>query len=112
MARYVIWSIEHQAWWPISRMGYVETLAAAGRFSFAEATAIVTSANIVKTNECMIPVEALILEAIIEPPARLAPNHPDCICRNPHCGHRASQHVGPDSACLEAGCSCGPGGWR
>jgi hypothetical protein len=36
---------------------------------------------------------------------------PDCDCRNPRCGHKASMHVGPGGACLEEGCQCGPGGW-
>lgn len=57
---YVIWSIEHQAWWPASRMGYVEILALAGRFSYAEAAAIVERANYPPGtfHECMIPVDA------------------------------------------------------
>jgi hypothetical protein len=55
---YVIWSMEHQAWWRASRFGYVATLAEAGRFSREEAAAIVERANIVKCHECMIPVEA------------------------------------------------------
>jgi hypothetical protein len=57
---YVIWSIEHQAWWPASCMGYVETLALAGRFSHKEAAAIVARANYPPGtfHECMIPVEA------------------------------------------------------
>jgi hypothetical protein len=36
---------------------------------------------------------------------------PDCDCRNPRCGHKASKHVGPGGECIEAGCGCGPGGW-
>ena len=58
--QYVIWSIEHQAWWPASRVGYVCTLAEAGRFSQAEATTIVAHANYPPGtfHECMIPVEA------------------------------------------------------
>jgi hypothetical protein len=39
-------------------MGYVPTLALAGRFSREEAAAIVERANIVKFHECMIPLEA------------------------------------------------------
>lgn len=58
---YVIWSIEHQAWWPASRMGYVLTLAEAGHFSQTEAMAIVARANYPPGtfHECMIPTEAL-----------------------------------------------------
>jgi len=57
---YVIWSIEHQAWWPASRMGYVLTLALAGRFSREDAAAIVEHANYPPGtfHECMIPLEA------------------------------------------------------
>lgn len=36
---------------------------------------------------------------------------PDCDCRNPVCGHKASTHRGPDGACVVPGCACGPGGW-
>lgn len=36
---------------------------------------------------------------------------PDCICRNPRCGHRASRHIGEGGACVSPGCECGPGGW-
>ena len=36
---------------------------------------------------------------------------PDCVCRTPRCGHRASRHVGERGACVEPGCACGPGGW-
>lgn len=43
--------------------------------------------------------------------ARLAQALPDCDCRNPCCGHKASRHVGPNGACTEEGCPCGPGGW-
>jgi hypothetical protein len=57
--RYVIWSLEHQAWWPASRWGYVDTLDRAGRFSREDAEAIVAQANIAKVHECMIPVEAV-----------------------------------------------------
>ena len=56
---YVVWSLEHQAWWKASRFGYAETLADAGRFSYAEAADIVRKANVVRLEECMIPVSAL-----------------------------------------------------
>jgi hypothetical protein len=56
---YVIWSIEHGAWWAPDAMGYVWTLKGAGRYTRAEAEQIVRSANIVSFNECMIPVTAL-----------------------------------------------------
>ncbi len=36
---------------------------------------------------------------------------PNCDCRTPGCGHKASQHDGPGGACVVPGCTCGPGGW-
>ena len=54
-SKYLIWSIEHDAWWPISRCGYVYNLSEAGRFDKQVAEEIVKNANIVSFNECMIP---------------------------------------------------------
>ena len=56
---YVIWSIEHTAWWRPGRCGYTEVLAEAGRYSRAEAHAILVDANIVRVNECAIPLECV-----------------------------------------------------
>ena len=56
---FVIWSIEHGAWWRPGRWGYCETLRGAGRFSRREAKQIIEGANIVAFHECMIPVAAL-----------------------------------------------------
>lgn len=42
---FVIWSFEHNAWWGPHRWGYTSQLAQAGRYSEAEATAIVMDAN-------------------------------------------------------------------
>jgi len=59
--QYVIWSMEHQAWWRPFRMGYAPTLAEAGVYVEPEARAIVEAANYPPgtCHECMIPVEAL-----------------------------------------------------
>jgi hypothetical protein len=38
--RYLIWSNEHVAWWGPGGVGYVESLAAAGRYDRTEALAI------------------------------------------------------------------------
>jgi hypothetical protein len=43
--KYVIWSFEHDAWWSPGRMGYTPYLAAAGRYTKADADAIVEHAN-------------------------------------------------------------------
>lgn len=58
--RYVIYSIEHQAWWKPAQHGYTKLLAEAGRYEHAEAVAILQDANRVmrddKPNELMMPV--------------------------------------------------------
>lgn len=56
--QFVIWSIEHHAWWRPWAMGYCETLAEAGRYSRQEAAQIVERANTVEFHECMIPLSA------------------------------------------------------
>lgn len=57
--RYIIWSIEHEAWWRPGWAGYTRELAAAGRYNQAEADAILARANFVHVNECAIPVTCL-----------------------------------------------------
>lgn len=56
---YIIWSIEHDAWWNWGERGYVNSRAAAGHYSFDRAIQIVQSGNyachdINKPNEAMI----------------------------------------------------------
>jgi hypothetical protein len=53
---FLIWSIEHDAWWRPGWMGYTRELAEAGRYTRAEAEAVLTRANYVTVNECAIPV--------------------------------------------------------
>jgi hypothetical protein len=55
---YVIWSIEHTAWWRPGRAGYTDQLGLAGRYMRADAEAIVADANIVACHEAMIPLWA------------------------------------------------------
>ena len=55
---FVIWSIEHTAWWRPGEMGYTHALREAGRYTRKDAERIVRKANIVKVNECMIPAPA------------------------------------------------------
>ena len=53
---YLIWSIEHEAWWKSNKNGYTRRLKEAGRYPPSEASAIVTGANFGgNLNECMIP---------------------------------------------------------
>jgi hypothetical protein len=64
---FVIWSIEHNAWWRPDECGYCEKVTDAGRYSRARATAIVRQANIVACHECMIPVTAVTLDPLRPP---------------------------------------------
>jgi hypothetical protein len=56
---YVIWSIEHQAWWRPGWMGYCVSLHDAGLYTQREAAEILSRANLVAFHEAMIPVTAL-----------------------------------------------------
>jgi hypothetical protein len=58
--QYVIWSMEHGAWWRPGRSGYTQRVTSAGSYDQTEAEAIVARANIVRVNECAIPVECVI----------------------------------------------------
>ena len=55
---FVIWSLEHQAWWRPDRRGYTCDLSEAGHYTREDAAAIVADANLVPGvfHECMIPV--------------------------------------------------------
>lgn len=56
---YVIWSIEHDAWWRPHRIGYTQDLGEAGVYSERASVEILNRANIVKVNECRIPLVAV-----------------------------------------------------
>jgi hypothetical protein len=66
---YVIWSIEHDAWWGPARIGYTRAIAEAGVYGEWEAREIVKRANGAgispdrpdgfQFHECMIPVAVL-----------------------------------------------------
>lgn len=55
MGLWLIWSLEHGAWWAPQRNGYTRDPRAAGRYSRAEALDIVRDANVAAFNECAIP---------------------------------------------------------
>ena len=55
--KYLIWSIEHNAWWRPSEHGYTKTLTEAGLYKKEKAIRIVKRANISSFNECMVPEE-------------------------------------------------------
>ena len=63
---WLIWSLEHTAWWRPGRWGYTTVLAEAGRYTRAEAEEIVARANIVAIHECAIPIEAVAVSVRIE----------------------------------------------
>jgi hypothetical protein len=56
---WLIWSIEHEAWWAPNRHGYTRNVGLAGRYSEVEALEILQDANLVHFHECMIPVECI-----------------------------------------------------
>lgn len=47
--KWIIWSIEHGAWWRPESRGYCVELAGAGVYSYEEAVKIVTGANFIFT---------------------------------------------------------------
>jgi len=55
--QWLLWSIEHSAWWKPNNRGYTRSRADAGRYSFEEACQIVTQANVASgdtPNEAMV----------------------------------------------------------
>ena len=54
MKEYLIWSIEHQAFWLESEYGYTRNIHEAGRFTKEQAEKIVKAANIIKIDEVML----------------------------------------------------------
>lgn len=56
---WLIWSIEHSAWWAPNSLGYTKDRESAGRYSFEEACDICHGANIAHRNT---PNEAMILD--------------------------------------------------
>lgn len=57
--RFLIWSVEHDAWWAPYRIGYTRELRDAGIYDAADAREIVARANVVAFHECMIPIECV-----------------------------------------------------
>jgi hypothetical protein len=59
--KFLIWSIEHKAWWMPNRHGYTQIKENAGRYSFNEALDIVEEGNMAP--ECVnFPHEAMVWE--------------------------------------------------
>lgn len=53
---YLVWSLEHRAWWRRHGRGYTPVLDEAGRFTRDEAATICEHANIVAIEELMTPI--------------------------------------------------------
>src|SRR5438093_9450187 len=66
---FVIWSIEHNAWWRPAWCGYTESLDEAGRYAEREANEILERTNRVAVNECKIP-----LACVQRGPSIVCPN--------------------------------------
>jgi hypothetical protein len=56
---FVIWSIEHDAWWRPGEWGYTRVLEEAGLFPEGRAREILADANIVAFHECLVPAECV-----------------------------------------------------
>lgn len=65
MNEFLIWSLEHTAWWAPDKMGYTTVLQQAGRYTRNQADEILEDANIVMFHECKIPVECLGLSPVL-----------------------------------------------
>lgn len=59
--KWLIWSIEHNAWWGTNRIGYTKSRKLAGRYSEQDAADIVHGANIARDDD-QPPQEAMVLE--------------------------------------------------
>lgn len=56
---YLIWSIEHDAWWRAAEMGYTRSLSDAGVYTPERSRQIVDKANRFSFNECRIPLACI-----------------------------------------------------
>jgi len=55
--KYLIFSIEHNAWWCSNHQGYTDDIKLAGWYTEKDAKEILEVSNIIEFHECMIPVE-------------------------------------------------------
>lgn len=63
---YLIWSIDHQAWWRPAETGYSESLAGAGAYRPEDAERILATANRVAVKEIAVPVGSAGADIIAE----------------------------------------------
>jgi hypothetical protein len=59
MQGYLIWSIEHEAWWAPNEMGYTTRLDDAGHYTEHDTIRILSRANAIEINECKIPLRCV-----------------------------------------------------
>jgi hypothetical protein len=57
---YLIWSLEHGAWWRPNSGGYTTQISEAGWYLIDEAKSILYGANIAEVHECAIPIRMLV----------------------------------------------------
>lgn len=57
---WLIWSIEHRAWWKPNACGYTKRIAKAGRYTALEAMNIVASANVGIGTSSNVPRETML----------------------------------------------------
>jgi hypothetical protein len=101
MREFLIWSLEHDAWWRPAHGGYTRLLAEAGRYPEDQAAVIIAAANRKEVLECLIPVDCVVegwsqlLDAVVKG---------ECLCRS--CTHPASKHTesGSCRVCGQEGC--------
>jgi hypothetical protein len=56
---WLVWSLEHAAWWKPASLGYTSDIKEAGRYFFEEAVLICQNGNFTSVDELMVPVSAL-----------------------------------------------------
>jgi formylmethanofuran dehydrogenase subunit E len=60
MTIFLLWSVEHNAWWRANSAGYSVEIWDAGLYSDAESAEILERANLVAFNEARIPVDSVL----------------------------------------------------
>jgi len=80
MNLYLIWSIEHTAWWRPAWMGYTINANEAGLYGEEDADKILKQANRFTVNEAKVPVECVFDEEVLQKLQKGAPTTTICNC--------------------------------
>jgi hypothetical protein len=75
---FVIWSIEHEAFWRPGRMGYTTTLRDAGTYSALDAAAILRRANAHARDVCEVAIPVGAIFEGLEHGCTCEPGLPEC----------------------------------